>query len=187
MRPVPLLAVGVFGALVFFAAPNAVRKFGRTGVFCVVLALMLSVRGGYAWGYSPYRSQARSVKGIAQKVHKAIPQGASIYNIELFQRWVTYYLKQLGRKTLRVSQEVAQAKAGDDSPVYLFVDAQEESWRLDQLKLYDFPPEIIGQYQVHKDTYYLMQVPGRALIKLSPKELIPTTPSLPFYAELGLK
>lgn len=156
------------------------RDGART--MAALVAVVFALRLGFAEVYAPARNAERSVRAMAAEIHELMPAGAVLYNIEIYDRWVNYYLKRLGRESYRLTpQEVEQPRPATDGRVYLFIDLDEEAWRLEQLRQLD--PSLVELKR------YAEPLPASAIVAVNPAVLgelrvhrhFPTVPSAPYY------
>jgi len=151
------------------------------GAFFAIVLTMVGLRVGEWKVFSPYRSSVRTVKPIAQQIDKVLPPGAIVYNVELFDRWITYYLKERGRDTYRLSPEEAMHPRTTNGKAFLLLNFSEEAWRLEQLQEFDPSARVLEEYSYPKTHVLLVESQPEALAHLEPHEIFPTKPSPAFY------
>lgn len=189
----PAERVSLGGAALTAAAFCAASLFGwdavqRRRVGRSVVALLLFVaalRVGEKTVFADYRNSDRSVRGIAAQLDRLLPPGEKLYTIEMWERWVVYYLVRAGRTVLRLEPATAQAPGADHA--YLLLSFFEENWRLTQLGFYEANVEVVADLKQGRDHLLLVRVPGSALRYLEPHDFFPTVPSDPFYFEAKLQ
>lgn len=157
----------------------------RSGVALAAIALvMFAVRFGQFQIYSPHRNATRSVKPVAEAINRLMPAGSPLYTIEMFERWVNYYLKRIGRESIRLTPESIQVSRPPDARMHLLLNFEEEYWRVLQLGLYDETAGVIGVFRVNRDHLVLLEADRGKLHLLKPKVMFPTKPSEPFSSEV---
>lgn len=159
----------------------ACSKASARGVFFCIVFTMVGLRVGEWKVFSPYRSELRTVKPIAREIDEIVPKGVVIYNIELFDRWITYYLKQLGRDTWRMDDFQTGQPQAYQGRVYLLLNYDEEYWRIEQLREVDPTVKIVEDFKRPKTHVILVEAAAEAMPHLQPQLHIPTKPSPPFY------
>ncbi len=181
---VPRSSVAIAGVLLAAAfgllSMASFQESARMTVAALILC-MFTVRIGQTMVYAPNRNESRSVKPIAAGINEILPPEAVLYHVEVFERWITYYLKQLGRETYRLSPEEAAAPRAVNGRAYLLLHHEEESWRVDQFRQIDSTFKIIGEFKTQKDQFYLVEADPTILPQLQPHQAFPTKPSKPWY------
>lgn len=124
--------------------------------------------------YSPYRNSSRSVKTLAEDISKRIPQNESLYSLEIAERWISYYLKQRGIETVRLTPVSASFLESSSSPINLILSTEDESWRVPLLQRVDPSTEIVQLYNVSRSSVVLVRTSGKALASLEIQEDFPT-------------
>lgn len=145
----------------------------------IVIALVLclfAARIPFDLLYSKVRNATRSCKPAVEKISAALPQGESIYVLELFDRWVPYYLKQKGVETYRITPKNLR-ELEQRNKVFLLVNTKEENWRLEQLKEAGTPFETILETRASKAELALLKVPASFVRNFKPERIYPTISS----------
>ncbi len=163
-----------------FLAWSAVRRNARETLAAIVL-VMFAVRIGTTTLFYPYRNSIRSVRPIVERVDELMPQGAVLYNIELFERWINYYLKHRGRESYRLSPEEAASPRTTNGRAYLLLHTAEEGWRVDQLREVDPTVKVLQEFSRRKNRFLFVEADAAKLAYLKPREFFPTKPSPPYY------
>ncbi|RMD84044.1 MAG: glycosyltransferase family 39 protein [Candidatus Dadabacteria bacterium] len=164
-----------FGALSYWAS----KRDGRQMVLWLCLCF-LSLRVPYALVYAEVRNQTRSCKPAVAAIDRVVPRGDPIYILEMFERWVPYYLKQRGREVFRLSP-LRVKEAANRNFIYIIIDGTEERWRLSQFLRASKKLTIIGRYTVKKRPLLLLKIPGKEASLFKPKRIYPTVTSKPYY------
>ena len=173
------LAVGCFVVVLNvlrWASYRAERKYLILSVVLFAIAYRVSERTVYA----DFRNQTRSVQPDVRSLQALVPSGATIYTVEMFERWVVYYLKRDGRNVLRLTPDMLENLSGR---IYLLLSDHDESWRRAQLRSYDETLKELGHFDTGATHIYLLEVDAAALRYLKLHETIPTIPSEPYYPE----
>jgi hypothetical protein len=147
--------------------------------------VMFAVRVGQAEVFVPYRNETRSIKALVHKVHEAIPEGEAVYTLEMFERWINYYLKFLGRESYRLTPKLAEEFSKERRDLYLLLSSEEEYWRIFELRLYDPAAELLGVYSGGKETMLLVRANTQALPHIYLRKQFPTDPSVPFLKQFS--
>ena len=149
----------------------------------MLVLCMFAARDAQRFIYAPYRNFERSVKPIVAKIESDLPPGAVLYNVELFERWINYYLKHKGRESYRLSPEEANNPRALNGRAYLLLHHDEESWRVEQLREVDPTVKVIEEFNRPKAHFLLVEADAAALKHLKPHESFPTKPSHPWYTD----
>ncbi len=145
------------------------------------IILFFAIRTGLTYVFYTYRNNEKSVKGIALEINEILPKGAIIYNIEFFERWITYYLKHLGRETWRLTPEESLNPQNYNNRVYLLFLEEEEGWRLEQLKEIDPSTKLLKSFKDKNNVFLLVEADKNSMKLMKPHSHFPTVPSEPFY------
>ncbi len=178
------LFVGVLPVMLIACWMVLVGASGRRSLgvlFLGLLLLILGLRMGEREVYAPYRNKTRSVKAVSREIHAELPPGASILTIEMFERWIVYYLKHLGRESIRITPRLVAHKSQNTGRVFILLNADEESWRIAQLGLHDPTLRVIKRFDLGKDSPLLIEADSGVLAHVRPHEDFPTFPSAPYY------
>lgn len=164
---------------------HACKRADLLQVFASFCLLIFCFRLGQLFVYAPYRNETRSVKTLAANISKILPANEPLYTIELFDRWVVYYILRSGREVYRLSPErVSALLAGDPSRrVFILLKVDEELWRKEQLSYFDSSLRQLGLYNPERDSLALIETSAAALEYIKPLQSFPTIPSPPYYAE----
>jgi hypothetical protein len=179
-RSTLIIAAALSALPLVFLAGSCIRKRIRHCVIAILLTV-LAARIDMLLVFAPFRNVTRSVKPIAAEIDRLLPPGAVLYNVELFERWITYYLKHLGRETRRLTPEAALAPAAVNGRAYLLLNEGEESWRLDQLREVDPKLRILRRFGDAHDSFLLVDAAADSLRVTEPHSYFPTVPSPPWY------
>lgn len=136
----------------------------RRKVLIVGVLILLGVyKIGYLAIYVPKRNEIFSVRPMAQEIDRTVPPVEPIYTVELFERWVSFYLKQRGRETFRLTPTLQQELITQNKPISLLLNSRHEAWRLKQLGDSITTRALNGE----KDKLVLVTVPATALSRLT--------------------
>jgi len=169
--------------LLFGLLAYACFKSKGTAIIFMIFICMLGARRGQMLVYAPNRNHERGVKPIVEAIDHDLPPGAVLYNVELFERWINYYLKHHGRESYRLSPEEAKNPRAVNGRVYLLLHHEEESWRIEQLREVDPTVKVIEEFNRRKAHFLLVEADAAALKHLQPHEGFPTKPSHPWYTD----
>ena len=172
--------VGIFFSAVGIGLTAFLRLNMRNDAFVGVCLLMCVAQAVRTEILTPAQNAKRSVKEIAEGVNGLIPPGERVYTVELFDRWVNYYLKRMGRESYRLSPAVADELRHTTGRKYLLLDTEEESWRYQKLKSFDPSARLVKDFSDPRDRIFLVEAAGDQLYKLKPHPFFPTIPSLPY-------
>ncbi len=158
----------------------ALFKGARREVMVSVCLLALLFQVGKVKVFAPQRNAQRSVKDVAAQVNFLVPKPQAIFTVELFDRWVNYYLKRLGRESFRLTPAFAEEMRRENAGTqYLLLDTEHETWRLEKLKALDPNAEVLRTFRKMKTGYILVRVNGARLHELKLQENFPTVPTPP--------
>lgn len=149
-------------------------------IFSFTILLMFFASIVFSEGYAPFRNQKRSVKLIAGEIHNQLPYEQELLTLELFERWVLYYLKHKGRVTKRLTPQLATELGKQIGTSYILLGKNDEDWRLEQIKGLDPNSLVVQEYPHHRDSYILVRVNNTVLAKLKPHDYFSTKPSKPY-------
>lgn len=156
----------------------SVRRRKPTAAIASLCIILLALRVAQAAVFAPHRNFTRSVKPVAAELQLAIPEGHPVYVMEMFERWIFYYMVREGRKVYRLDAPKA-SELHPESKIYLLLHKGEEYWRLNELLSITDDIEIIGEFSSPKEELVLVKVPGDAAAKMRIRRLFPTTRSAP--------
>lgn len=172
----------MLGIPLFFLG-YACRKKNSLGAMIALALIMLGVRIGQGGVYVPFRNATRSVKHVSATIHQLVPVGEPIYTVEMFERWIMYYLKQEGRDVLRLTPALVKEMRDKSRKAYLLLNVDEELWRMEQLYHHDPELKIIREYEIRKDNLAIVEASYRAVSSLTPRRVFPTAPSPAYYLD----
>lgn len=153
----------------------AFSKGSARNLIIAVVLLVFSIRLGYQNLYIPSRNNSRSVLPVVDAIEKHLGEGVELYTIEMYERWVVFYLKSHGRKTFRVYPELADSLAKQGGKILLLLNQEEESWRVMELRRFDPETKIIARFENTRDPLLLVSTSAQALPQLELQERFPTT------------
>ena len=169
-----LLVVG----LLFFVGG---RRRDLVAVLAGMAVLAFSVRVGETEVFIPYRNNELSVKWVAEIVNSELPPGARIYNLELFDRWLTYYLKRMGRESYRLESANLPDLSAVNGRSYVLISGNEEQWRVEEIRAVDPNSRIVHDFSETRDKFILLELDSEKLGQLRYTKMFPTYPSRPFF------
>lgn len=159
------------------------RDENRKQLLFGTIVLFFGIRFGLNYIFYPIRNSEKSVKYIAKEIDSALPQGAIVYNIEFFERWVNYYLKHLGRETYRLNPVESLNPSNINGRSFILLQEEEEGWRLEILKKLDRSLKVLRIFQSNKVHFLLVEADSNFLKYLKTQSYFPTVPSEPFSLE----
>ena len=179
-----LLQAAVIFSLPLFVLFRACRRREAKGALAALILAVMAVRFSEVKIYAPHRNATRSVKEAAAAVDRQMPPGVPVYTVEMFERWVSFYLKHLKRETIRLTPENAlRPEISEDGRAYVLLNAEEEYWRLQQISFYDQTATVKGVFKGGKEHFILVELAPSVLPYFDPDEHFPTSPSRPFKKE----
>lgn len=161
----------------FAAIALAARRKSFAGLVAGLLILTVAARFGEATIYAPHRHLKRSVLPAVAEIDRLLPPNARLYHVELFERWITFYLKHRGRETYRITPEIAANPVATEGRVYILLSKEEESWRLTQLREADATVEVLAEPIAGRTPLILLSAKPEALRSVNPTNHFPTVPS----------
>ncbi|MDC0357333.1 hypothetical protein OAO01_00825 [Oligoflexia bacterium] len=166
-------------APLYFGTRNTPEK-KRISLLCYFTLALVALRIPYALVYAPLANQEKSVKPIAQAIEQVLTAAEPLYLLELFERWIPYYLVRQGRSVFRLTPELAaKLSSQHDSKIHILINKAEEHWRLKQVEIYDPSMQVVRTFYTSKDEYLLVQVRSDMAHYFKPKKIYPTVPSKP--------
>lgn len=153
----------------------------RKRTMAILITGLFLIRVLYSTIYAEFQHSKHSVREIALDINNALPAGEAIYTIEMFERWLPYYLIRNGRAVLRLTPSNA-ALLGTNPParIYYLLSGRDEVWRLSEIKTVDESTKIIQTYKSQKSEFLLVESDASKAKELSIKSLFPTQPSKAF-------
>ena len=145
------------------------------------LVIILLLRVPFAWIYAPHRNETLSVKPIAQRLIALLPPEEPVYILEMFERWIPYYLVREQRQVYRLTPAIAERwqESPPDAQAYLLL-AEEEAWQMTALAEH---AQTIATFQTPKKRFFLVRAPQAQTHKLVLQRIFPTVmtanPQLP--------
>lgn len=179
--PVGVAATALLGTAVMLLVRRSAVRSDLAGIAIASVLLMGVVRVGQSHVYAPMRNSERSMKPVAAEIHAALPAGAVLYHVELFDRWVSYYLKRIGRETYRLTPTEAREPRAVAGRSFLLLSADEEGWRLEQIRAADPTFTIMRDIERPKIRLLLVDMDATKLDALRSSDWFPTRPTKPFY------
>lgn len=152
----------------------------RSDAFLALCLIMCLVQVGKTEIFAPVRNKDRSVKQIASEINETVPKDENIYTLELFDRWVSYYLKRMGRNSVRISPAVAEGLRASGGKRYLLLEYEDEGWRWERIRSLDPSARLVKEFPDPKEHLLLVETDAEKLPLLRPHEFFPTVPSLPY-------
>ena len=170
------LGTGCFAGLLLSGA--LLKKTPPKSLTIGAIALLLIVvRFNYIYGYAPMRNAKYSVIPIAQEINRLLPKDVPVYNLELFERWITYYLKVEGRNSYRLDPSRKSQLLNSAGDIFVLLNEEEEYWRLDILQEQGINFEILKHFTDTANPVLLIRIPAVALAHWGVHEHFPTVPS----------
>lgn len=145
-------------------------------ILFAVVAIFLLARASYSFIYAPQRNRINSVKPIASQIKAAVTT-REVFILEMFERWLPYYLLQEGILTKRLTPALQTGALVDDQSYYVIISSRSEEWRLPQL-LSDSTTHLTT-YPTAKGYFALLETSGATLKKLPLSEIFPTVSTNP--------
>jgi 4-amino-4-deoxy-L-arabinose transferase-like glycosyltransferase len=131
--------------------------------------------------FAPLRNRELSVGWVAETINRELPAGARIYNLELFDRWLTYYLKRLGRETYRLESANLPDPQAVNGRSFVLISGNEEAWRVDEVRAVDPTSVVVRNFAGTRDKFILLEMSSESLSRLRFTRMFPTYPSQPFF------
>ena len=156
----------------------AARKNNPVAAIAFLCTVMLSLRVGQAALFAPHRNFVRSVKPLAAELQADLPSGEPLYVLEMFERWIFYYMTRDGRSVFRLDPDKI-SKLPEDGEVLILLHKGEEYWRVNELFTYSSEVEIVKEYSSPKEEFVLVKAPAKIASQLRIRELFPTTRTVP--------
>jgi hypothetical protein len=141
------------------------------------MLLLIGIRYGYTHVFAETRNAKRTVKPVAMHLEEALPSGERLYTIEMFERWVVYYMIREGRSVARLTPSRARELADEPGDAYLLLQVAQETWRLTQLSLAGAKPEVVAEIKDTRDPLILVKTPKASLKHLTLQRRAPTDAS----------
>jgi len=146
----------------------------RRVLFTSLLAILL-LRLPFAWIYAPHRNETMSVKPLVQRIQSVLPPNEPLYILEMFERWIPYYLVREQRPVYRLTPAMAERwqTVSSDTPAFLLL-AEEEMW---QLRPITALLQTVATLETPKKRFLLVRFPKAEAHKLSLQRIFPTVMS----------
>ena len=173
-------------SLGFFLISRSSLKERKRLALIACASIMFCLRFGQTHVYASHRNTVRSVKPVAEEIHSLLPVGVPLYTLELFERWVCFYLKQQGRESIRLTPALVERRNESDT-YYFLLNKEEESWRLEHLQQHAVEYRLLKTLVAGKHTFLLLEFPAAALTLFKPRAVFPTTPTIPSQINVGFK
>jgi len=129
--------------------------------FLVLIAFVSKV--GELSIFAPYRNSTRSVRQSAAETNALLPEGEVIYILELKERWINYYLKRLGRESIRLTEQKLKNLIGMEKDIALLVSNRSERAVLETLHRANQPYQVIGSFNQKRSEALLIRVSPQSL------------------------
>ncbi len=152
------------------------REFGKAVMLSIFL-VVISSRLCEILVYAPYQHSVRSTQDIVTKIDRTVGPNTPVYLVEIFERWIPYYLKRNGHDVLRITPALATVSANKPGTAYLLLSGDEELWRLKELERCDNNVQTIVDETRGRKRYLLIKTSAHALSCLATQERFPTNPS----------
>lgn len=135
--------------------------------------------------YLPLRNQKRSIKSVAYEIDSAMPRNLPVYTLEEYERWVNFYLKTLGRNSIRLTPDNKYLPVSFNGFSYLLINKKQESWRIKELSNAGYSPEVLGAYPLRgtDEELILLKVVSKAFVVFKPSKRFPVSPTKPWYEQ----
>lgn len=150
-------------------------------LLCAIFLSALCIRYGYSYLFVTVRNQSRSVKPVAASIIQEVPTDAPLYTLEMFERWVVYYVMRGGKDVIRLTPSNVLALQEQGKDIYLLLNVEEESWRKEQMVKYRDEIKVLKEYPKAKNPIEmeleLVRVPAKALSCLTISARVPTKES----------
>jgi len=134
-----------------------IQKIGNQKLIILALAAALCARAGEVGIYNQYRNRTRSVAPLVQDLRAHLDPAQPLYSLEMQKRWILYYLKENGIKTIRMTHGLAEQLSADNTPVAVLLSSNDEDWRLSELQRLEPATEIVKDYEKEKSQVTLVK------------------------------
>ena len=155
------------------------------GALIVFLSTFLIARLGYQYLYVPHRHSERSVRAAAREIQQVVSPGAQIFTLEMYERWLLFYLKLKGLESYRVTPSFAKSMTDQDKRLFLLLNEKDELWRMTGIRQHDSKMKLVKRIPSGNDVFLLLDVSAAALSFLELQERFPTSPTEPQFIEKG--
>lgn len=183
----PIFLTCVVALLASWAVWKARHYQEWTSLFLTLALFFFGARLIQGIGIDALRNQNNSVKPIVSKIIETTSPEETLYVLEMFERWIPYYLEREGRKVKRLTPRIAQewANSDDSERVQLLLNKQDELWRLKQIEPFDLTAKIEQELEGSKRTFLLVSTRKNKVAHFNLKRLFPTnlTPPPDDYLE----
>jgi 4-amino-4-deoxy-L-arabinose transferase-like glycosyltransferase len=158
------------------------NRFHFQKALLLLCSLIFLSRVPMAAVIAPSRNAKDSVSQIAAAlVERAAESDNTIYVLEMFERWVPFYLQKKGITVSRLTPENTRAmkEANVGKKLLLLINVEDEEWRLSQLPEGDSTVTVVEEFATRKHRWKLLKIPANLSWQFNPEPLIPTRPTLP--------
>ena len=173
-----LLAAIVCGGAAVYLLKNEQVSWGQ---MAAVLALgCIASRYPFSVFYDGTRNSIYSVRPAAEVFEGLIPRGQPVYIVELFERWLPYYMERDGFQVLRLTPEIAEKISSSGGEIFLIINTDYEGWRKEQVVKSGGSFVEVSRLRTEKDEFALLRIPAKDAVLLRPTPIFATTPSSPY-------
>jgi 4-amino-4-deoxy-L-arabinose transferase-like glycosyltransferase len=144
---------------------------------------MLGVRFGQANIYAPHRNSILSVKAVADEIVETLPKDSKLYVLEMYERWLTYYLKKQGRESYRLRPSLASDLAQLDTRIHVLLN-MDELWREQEIRFFDPTAKFLGSFHAPRSSFLLYELAASTPLYMELSERFPSNPRKPHPLEL---
>ena len=177
------LIIGVVSLLTLFGflAYVSFNNYSlRTYAVCFFVIFILC-RLPYRTLYAEERNHKKSVALVVHELDQYVPKSKPIYILEMFERWIPYYLIQRGREVYRLTPEIATTlKSNENEKAFVLLNKEDENWRLDQLRKLNTQVEESLKMTIEDKEFLLISIDASKAYQFSPKMIFPTVKSEPY-------
>lgn len=173
---VVLVPAVILGKVAFSRPEN-----GLVSAVGALAVLMLSLRAPFALVYAPLRNEMRSVQPAATLIGQELSGNATVWVLEMSQRWLPYYLIRSGVTVRRLTPDTAKglADTSPDQTSWILIDDLQEHWRVCELReVAEHGIEKIS-FSSARSQFALLKAPNAAIGQIKLQERFPINPLKP--------
>ncbi len=179
---VPRMGALFFGLAVLAAYTGYLwsSRADWSGIAAGLALCLVCSRYPYSVFFDLTRNKIYSIKPVAAAIEQEVPPGSPVYILELFERWLPYYMKRDGVETLRLTPELARKLELQDGEIYVLLTEDYEAWRTEQLLRGGASFTVVGSYDTAKYKFSLLRIRAKDAALFKPRRAFATVPSRPY-------
>ena len=173
-----VVAAVVCGGAAAYLWKNEAASWGQLAA--VLAVCCIASRYPFSVFFDGTRNGLYSVRPVAAAFEAQLVPGQPVYIVELFERWLPYYIERDGFQVRRLTPEIAGNLSGTEGEIFVIINSGYEGWRKEQIVKSGGTFVEVSRLRTEKDEFALLRIPAKDAVLFRPTPIFATTPSHPY-------